>query len=88
MSTWRRGHRWSLSRCGWDAERLIVRHGAGLVVELGHTTPPHARQILHYLDEMGAGRPPGVEAAAEELDELRWLDPLGHALRGVVEPAD
>jgi glycosyltransferase involved in cell wall biosynthesis len=77
-----------VTRCGWDAERLIERHGAGLVVDWD--TPPHrtARQILHYLDELGADQPLGVEAAAEELDELRWLDRLGYAMRDAVESAD
>lgn len=77
-----------VTRCGWDAERLVARHGAGLVADWEASPHRTARQILHYLDELGTDRPSGVEAAAEELDELRWLDRLGHAMRDAVEQPD
>ena len=77
-----------VTRCGWDAERFVARHGAGLVAEWD--TPPNrtARQILNYLDELGTDRSSGVEAAAEELDGFRWLDRLAHAMRDAVEQSD
>lgn len=77
-----------LTRCGWDAEHVVARHEAGLIVDWD--APPHrtARHILDYLDELGDERPPGVEAAAEELDEVRWLGELGDTMRAVLGMAD
>ena len=62
-----------VSRCGWDAERLVERHGAGLTVDWSASAPKTARAILEYLRELGSTRPDGVEAAADELSSDKWM---------------
>jgi glycosyltransferase involved in cell wall biosynthesis len=65
-----------VSRSGWDAERVIERHGAGLLVEWDDPPEVTARRIAAYLNEIGPDRPAGVAAAADELDAVRWHSSL------------
>jgi glycosyltransferase involved in cell wall biosynthesis len=62
-----------VSRCGWDAERLIEQHNAGLVVDWDDPPERAARAVHAYLRTIGTERPPGIATAADELDDERWV---------------
>ncbi len=68
------------SRCGWDAERLIERHEAGLLVEWSDPPAVTARAIVDYVRDVWASRPVGVQAAADELSTQRWAGELGSTM--------
>lgn len=70
----------AVTRCGWDAERLIERHSAGLVIEWGAPPAETAAQIVRYLNQIGSSSPPGVESAASTLDSGVWTRTLRDAL--------
>jgi hypothetical protein len=70
-----------VSRCGWDAERLIEEHGAGLVIDWADPPDVSAAKIQMYLEQLGQDRPVGVEAAADALDATRWRVLLAGLLR-------
>lgn len=75
-----------VSRCGWDAERLVETFAAGLVIDWSDAPEVTATSISRYLTAIGSGRPPGVELAAAELDAQRWIVLLREALEfGVME---
>lgn len=66
--------------CGWDVEDLVRRHGAGVVVDPASPPDVVAAEVLGYLRSIGPSRPPGVQAAASELDRERWLARLAASL--------
>ena len=70
----------AITRCGWDAERLIERHSAGLVIEWAAPPAETAEQIVRYLNQIGPSSPPGVESAASTLDSVVWMRTLRDAL--------
>lgn len=61
-----------ITRCGWDAERLVERHRCGLVIEWEDKPQATAQRIHNYLVELKAGSPVGLETASAELDASRW----------------
>lgn len=75
-----------VSRCGWDAERLIERFDAGLVVNWSDPPALTAASIADYLGTIGNSRPPLIDAAAE-LDDERWTPFLREVLTEAVQAA-
>jgi hypothetical protein len=74
-----------ITRCGWDAERLVERHRCGLVIGWEDKPQATARRIHEYLLKLKTGSPNGLEAASAELDAARWT----HLLRDkLVQLAD
>ncbi len=71
------------SRCGWDVERVLSEHGAGLIVEWDDPPTATASRILEYLSEIESAGTQEVHAAAVALDRNSWSQEFGRALCAV-----
>ena len=69
-----------VSRCGWDIEQMVERHGCGIVVSWQDPPDVTAGIIRNYLSAVESGRPDGVRTAARELDNQDWQRVLVNAL--------
>jgi len=65
-----------VSRCGWDIERVVADHGAGIVVDWDDSPAATARAIVEYLRRSDDGRAEGVARAADYLSSPRWKEGL------------
>lgn len=61
-----------VTRCGWDAERLIEQHAAGLVVDWDASPADTARRIAEYVELLDGERPAGLATAAAALSASLW----------------
>jgi glycosyltransferase involved in cell wall biosynthesis len=69
-----------VTRCGWDVERLIERHGAGVVVDWHDSPNEIAAQIVDYMRREDPHRSDALEGAADELDMSQWIETLAAAM--------
>lgn len=72
-----------VTNCGWDAQRVVERHSAGLVIEWDDPPEVSAAKIADFLNGLDGRRPDGVEDAARYLDSSAWQKLLTEQLRGL-----